>query len=142
MSNRSTVSCSCWFLFLFVYLFVCLFLSQRLVSKLEDVILARVLAPPETGKKKSGRNSLYDRTEVLPGKKEAVSFIVKFLRNFVVSAIFLGKREQCRLSLAYNSERLCVLVNVLHSLEVLRSGRTYVIIAYNLGILLVFTERA
>lgn len=102
MSNRSTVSCSCWFLFLFVYLFVCLFLSQRLVSKLEDVILARVLAPPETGRKKSGRNSRYDRTEVLPGKKGAVSFIVKFLRNFVMSAIFLGKREQCRLPLAYN----------------------------------------
>lgn len=116
---------------------------QRLVSKLEDVILARVLAPPETGKKKSGRNSRYDRTEVLPGKKgRAVSFIVKFLRNFVVSAIFLGKREQFRLSLAYNSERLCVLVNVLQSLEVLRSNRTYVTIAYNLGILLVFTERA
>ena len=94
MSNRSTVSCSCWFLFLFVYLFVCLFLSQRLVSKLEDVILARVLAPPETGKKKSGRNSRYDRTEVLPGKKGAVSFIVKFLWDFVLSAIFLGKKEQ------------------------------------------------
>ena len=75
-------------------------------------------------------------------KEGAVSFIVKFLRNFVISAIFLGKRKHCRLPLAYNSERLCILVNVLQSLEVLGSGRTYVTIAYNLGILLVFTERA
>ena len=37
--------------------------------KLEDVILARVLAPPETNKvKKSGKNLVHDNADILPGK--------------------------------------------------------------------------
>lgn len=41
---------------------------QRLMLKLQDVILAKVLAPSETGdKKKSGKGSHRDCSEMLPG---------------------------------------------------------------------------
>ena len=46
-------------------------MRQRLILKLQDVILARVLAPPETtGKKKvkSDKTSHCDRSKMLPGK--------------------------------------------------------------------------
>ena len=37
--------------------------------KLEDVILARVLAPPEANKvKKSGKSLVRDNADILPGK--------------------------------------------------------------------------
>ena len=46
---------------------------QRLISKLQDVILARVLAPSETKGKKKGKNdkmSQRDCAETLPGQQE------------------------------------------------------------------------
>lgn len=42
---------------------------QRLIVKLEDAILVRVLAPAETNKKKNGKTSHCDSSEMLPGKK-------------------------------------------------------------------------
>ena len=37
---------------------------------LEDTILARVLAPPETSKKKTGKVSRCHNSEMLPGKSD------------------------------------------------------------------------
>ncbi|XP_015773810.1 PREDICTED: uncharacterized protein LOC107352021 isoform X1 [Acropora digitifera] len=65
---------------------------SRLVSKLEDVILARVLAPPETGKKKSGRNSRYDRTEVLPDPELCVNY--QFVKRRKCKQMILIKSQQ------------------------------------------------
>ena len=38
--------------------------------KLEDTILARVLAPAESNKKKNGKTSCCDSSEMLPGKSD------------------------------------------------------------------------
>lgn len=46
---------------------------QRLISKLQDVILARVLAPSETKGKKKGKNDRMSQcncAETLPGQQE------------------------------------------------------------------------
>ena len=54
------------FLILMIYY---LFNAQRLVLKLTDVILAKVLAPSApVDKKKSGKTSSCDYSEKLPGK--------------------------------------------------------------------------
>lgn len=47
---------------------------QRLILKLQDVILSKVLAPSETvDKKKSAKTSCCDNAQTLPGKCENLS---------------------------------------------------------------------
>ena len=56
---------------------------QRLILKLQDVILAKVLAPSETvDKKKSAKTSCYDHAETLPGKWNFFFFILLCLLQF------------------------------------------------------------
>ena len=45
--------------------------------KLEDAILARVLAPTERNKKKNGKTSRCDSPEMLPGKRD-IDFSLSF----------------------------------------------------------------
>ena len=53
--------------------------AQRLILKLEDIILAKVLAPSEAAdKKKRGKISHHDCPEMLPG-------------NFVFKSLFTKK---------------------------------------------------
>lgn len=67
----------------------------RLISKLEDVILARVLAPPEKSKKKTGRTSDYRKTETLPDPELLINYQFTKRRKYKQTVLIRSKKETC-----------------------------------------------
>lgn len=78
-------------------------IPQRLILKLQDVILAKVLAPSEAvDKKKSGKVSHRDCSEMLPGKRESLftSFNFYWYREvmffYYIDYMYTRYQNQCQ----------------------------------------------